>query len=77
MTKPEELINLLEEHGKILLEEIAFHMNLSIGSVPSAVSRARKILPKGKTIRCFKEIPDDYYRTGYNSYYQLFSTGEK
>lgn len=76
MSKPEELIKLLEEHGKLLLEEVAWYMNLSIGSVPSAISRARKVLPKGKTIVCFKEIPEDHYRTGYKSYYQLSFTGE-
>jgi len=52
-TKPEQLIELLQKNpGGLLIEEIADHMNLSIGSVASAISRARKVCPKNLSIWC-------------------------
>ena len=76
MTKPEELISLLEAYDTgLIVEEIAFHMKLSIGSVPSAVSRARKVCPKGKTIRCHTVYKEGFSRSICRSYYQLVWTG--
>jgi len=54
-TKPQQLVEFLQDQeGGLSQEEIARHMNISIGSVAAAISRARKICPKGVSIWCYK-----------------------
>ena len=66
MRKPEKLVALLEIYDSGLMpEEIAFSMGFStVGSVPSAISRARKVCPNGKTITCFRFPDGEYTRPG-------------
>lgn len=74
MNKPEKLVTLLKEYKNGMTpEEIAFEMKFStVGSVSSAISRARKVCPKGKTIKCVKHFRTDISRTGYKSYYKTY-----
>ena len=66
MTKPEQLVSLLEAYEEGLTpEEIVYEMGFStVGSVASAVSRARKVCPKGKTIIACRFQESEYSRPG-------------
>jgi len=65
-SKPEKLVALLETYEDGLMpEEIAFEMGFStVGSVPSAISRARNFCLPGKTITCFRFPDGEYTRPG-------------